>query len=189
MTILEPSCCIWKQDQAGFAPWYNGYQIQNACLPIAENLCLVFNIYIKLGFKAFPQRVCQRFLTEVLLDPVQSHKKFCLNPQHNFIYTRKSPKLMQPLVWRLFTDSSTEIAPPLHGIHIPTVVRFPPNQPVGNGNPHPLDTHWELLDEQQLLLIQEREGWVCGSRGDRNDGKRAVSSPLGADLLLLYATF
>ena len=95
-------------------------------------------------------------MTELLLDPVQSHKKFWLNPQNNFIYTRKSPKLMLPLVWRLFTDSSTEIAAPLHGIHIPTPVRFPLNKPVGNGNLHPLDAHWELLDEQQLLLIQDR---------------------------------
>lgn len=115
---------------------------------------LVFNIYIQLGLKAFPYRGCQRFLTELLLDPVQCHKKFRLNPQNDFMYTRKSPKLM--LVWRLFTDSSAEIAAHLHGIHIPTLVRFPQNKPVGNGNLHPLDAHWELLHKQQLLLIQKR---------------------------------
>lgn len=76
---------------------------------------LAFSIYIQLGLKAFPYRACQRFLTELLQDPVQSHKKFWLDPQNNFTYTRKNPKLT--LVWKLFTDSSAEIAAHLREIY------------------------------------------------------------------------
>lgn len=48
-------------------------------------------------------------MTELLLDPAEGHKKFCLKPQNNFLNTRKSPKLMLPLFYRLFTESSAEI--------------------------------------------------------------------------------